>query len=310
MCDDPIIVENVKEFKKIPVPCGKCPPCVRRRIDSWVFRLMEEDRISSSSHFVTLTYSNHTIPLSKNGFPTLFKKDLQDFWKRLRKNTGYENIRYYACGEYGEKNNRPHYHAIVFNCPTAASYQDSWALEKSAFLKKYNPRLDPWPHLKETDKCVLGSVHVGQVSGQSIAYTAGYMEKKRRIPKHSREDFAPEFSVMSKGLGRTYCEKLEDGEWIPKPEIIDYHRRRLDQLYLTRRGGYRLAMPKYYRDKIFTDYDKERQLYLIHDACKEKIRQEKEDCAKANVVYEDKKRREIRARKRKYDKYNSKNRTL
>ena len=35
--------------------------------------------------------------------------------KRLRDRVGYGRFRFYACGEYGETTNRPHYHAILFN---------------------------------------------------------------------------------------------------------------------------------------------------------------------------------------------------
>lgn len=44
----------------------------------------------------------------------LHLEHLQKFFKRLRKKFG-EGIRYFACGEYGSKNGRPHYHALLFN---------------------------------------------------------------------------------------------------------------------------------------------------------------------------------------------------
>ena len=55
------------------------------------------------------------------------KKHFQNFYKKLRKKvphkpyikkdgtTGYKsNIKYYACGEYGTNNHRPHYHVVDF----------------------------------------------------------------------------------------------------------------------------------------------------------------------------------------------------
>ena len=108
------------------VPCGKCQNCLQRRVSSWSFRLMEENKQATSAHFITFTYAQE--PLSANLLPTLSKRHFQNFLKRLRKNhpripyikengkTGFKsNIKYYACGEYGTRTHRPHYHAIMFN---------------------------------------------------------------------------------------------------------------------------------------------------------------------------------------------------
>ncbi|MCE3047900.1 hypothetical protein LW137_00305 [Helicobacter sp. faydin-H23] len=64
----------------------------------------------SSSIFVTLTYSNEFLPSP----PSVSKRELQLFLKRLRKALGDKKIRYYACGEYGDTFLRPHYHLIIF----------------------------------------------------------------------------------------------------------------------------------------------------------------------------------------------------
>lgn len=235
-CDSPIYI-HVKFRGEIPFPCGKCPPCRKRKVDQWVFRLLEEDKVSEMSHFITLTYDTEHVPISQNGFMTLDKSDLQKFWKRLRKNTGYEKIKYFACGEYGEARYRPHYHAIVFNVPTVVSYAQAWSLDGQA----------------------IGSVDVGNVSGNSIAYVAKYMDKDGRIPAHGRDDRVPEFITMSKGLGSAYLDSME---------ILQYHRSRLDQLFLTRKGGYRIAMPKYYRERIWDEHERSLQIPIIREAVK------------------------------------------
>ena len=47
----------------------------------------------------------------KNNPIILKKSDFQKFIKRLRKDY---DIKYFACGEYGDKTLRPHFHAILF----------------------------------------------------------------------------------------------------------------------------------------------------------------------------------------------------
>ena len=89
-------------------PCGKCLPCVITRRQEWTCRLLLEMKVSLWTYFVTLTYADIDLPPQGQ----LHKPDLQDFFKRLRKNTGLK-LRYFAAGEYGEKG-RAHYHLLVF----------------------------------------------------------------------------------------------------------------------------------------------------------------------------------------------------
>ena len=98
-----------KDFTEIP--CGRCIECRLKRSREWANRCMLELPYHESSYFLTLTYDDNHLRYGdvhdENGFlvqnPTLYKKDLQDFFKRLRKNYKYDNhLKYYACGEYGD----------------------------------------------------------------------------------------------------------------------------------------------------------------------------------------------------------------
>lgn len=226
-CLSPFYV-RVKD-RWIPTPCGRCPPCKKRRVDGWVFRLLQEDRRSSSAYFVTLTYENAHVPISPNGFMTLDKKEFPKYMKRLRKLCPGVNLKYYACGEYGSKNHRPHYHAIIFNVPKKELLFDAWHLDGSA----------------------LGDIHVGDCSGDSIAYCMKYIDK--RTPKfHERDDRVPEFSLMSKGLGSNYI----------TPTIEKYHNADLSRMFLTLDGGHKIALPRYYRNRLYDEDSRSEQGYL------------------------------------------------
>lgn len=234
-CDSPFYVLPKKwASEKVPVPCGKCPPCKLRRVNSWVFRLLQEEKVSTAAHFVTLTYDIRCVPISENGFMTLSKRDFQLFMKRLRKlatptlstNPLVRPIKYYAVGEYGTQNNRPHYHAIIFNVSDEELYNMAWG---------------------------LGQIHIGKVSGDSIAYTMKYIDKQRGKRLHVRDDRQPEFPLMSKCLGANYL----------TAEMIAYHKADLSRLYVTKEGGHKIALPRYYRQKIYTDADLKLQVELI-----------------------------------------------
>lgn len=183
MCYSPITITVKRTDEKQSVPCGKCPLCLARRVSGWSFRLLQEDKVSISSLFITLTYDTLHVPITCNGFMALKKRDLQLFFKRLRKANlasmhktgeyGSLPIKYYAAGEYGGRTKRPHYHIILFNAKLEL-IQEAWK---------------------------LGQVHYGKVSGASVGYTLKYMCKPKTIPMHRNDDRQPEFSLMSKSWG-------------------------------------------------------------------------------------------------------------
>jgi hypothetical protein len=94
--------------------CGKCVGCRQRHQSGWALRVMLESTLWPSSLFVTLTYDENNLPLTADFEPTLSVRDIQLFFKRLRKTLG-RTIRYFGSGEYGPTGGRPHYHLVIFN---------------------------------------------------------------------------------------------------------------------------------------------------------------------------------------------------
>lgn len=222
-CMTPFIVLQKDQGRNIPVPCGKCPACVARRVSQWSFRLMQEERVSSSSHFITLTYDCKHAPISQNGFLSLDKRHVQAFFKRLRWSQDQlgikERIKYYAVGEYGGKTKRPHYHAIIFNARIEC-IQPAWS---------------------------MGHVYYGDVSGASVGYTLKYMSKTWR-PMHRNDDREWPQALMSKGLGKAYLSEAMR-EW---HESDMYNR-----MYCSLLDGRKIGMPRYYKDKLYTKEQRE-----------------------------------------------------
>lgn len=215
------------------VPCGSCFACKQRATNQWIFRLMQEDRRSESSHFITLTYDeDHLQRVGKKA--TLRKRDLQNFFKRLRRYQAYSGneaqIKYYAVGEYGSKSHRPHYHAIVFN--------STYELIEKAWTLKGKP---------------IGGIYFGDVRESSIAYTMKYMVKPerhrdiRKFRKWSTDPREYEFAVMSKNIGSNYV----------TDEIVRWHSMDVVNRNFVRLGNVKIALPRYYRDKIFNEFQKQ-----------------------------------------------------
>lgn len=242
-CLTPYNVKLKMKSQTAQVPCGKCPECVKRRVSGWSFRLMQENKISRTAYFVTLTYDTKHVPITRNaGYMTLNKKDLQDFFKRLRKahevqGKTVQNIKYYAVGEYGGKTTRPHYHIILFNSD----------------LAKISPAWN------------MGNVHYDPVNEATVGYTLKYISKppSKQIPLHRNDDRQPQFAIMSKGLGENYIENNANVHW---------HHADLDnRMYLNIEDGKKIAMPRYYKNKIYNDLERKRVSYFTQFSVKQKI---------------------------------------
>jgi len=236
-CDAPIFIKlqrprysGNQPIYSVNVACGKCYPCLRRRINQWAFRLIQEDRRSVSAYFITLTYDTDHVPITQLGNLTLRKKDLQDFFKRLRyyhatdgvyiseikaqKKVARKSIRYYACGEYGGLFGRPHYHAIIYNC-----FPDSFA--------------KAW---------TFGNIQYREADIPSMFYTLKYIEKKESKEWFYDEQVIPEFSLRSKGLGSNYITE----------ESKRHHSAALDNNYVLS-DQFKIALPRYYAKKFWPD---------------------------------------------------------
>lgn len=179
----------------IKIPCGKCIGCKLEHSRQWALRCMHEKRMHSASAFLTLTYDNNHLP--KGG--TLVKRDLQLFMKRVRKQFG-NGVRFFACGEYGEKSGRPHYHVLLLN----SDFMDKRPINSRSENQYYTSSL-------LSKLWTAGSHIIGAVDFDSAAYVARYCTKKITGPKaaahyNGRE---PEFLVMSRrpGIGTAYVQK-------------------------------------------------------------------------------------------------------
>lgn len=234
MCIAPVTIrreaDRPSNFQKVSassVPCGVCVECLAKRRNAWSFRLHYENLVSTSAYFITLTYGENEDfgeepPKSFNGIYTLDKKHLQDFFKRLRKyekaKGNNEKLKYYAVGEYGTKNLRPHYHIILFNL------SPSTALRSNMVAKRI------WKK---------GNVDIAKANIRTINYTVGYVMQGRWTPKTDDDDRQPHFSTMSKGLGAAYfTEKMQE-------HILD----RVDSSVF-HPSGFRINLPRYYLERL------------------------------------------------------------
>lgn len=180
MCLFPISIRthpNNGISEVVTVPCGNCVECCIQHSVEWAYRIMHEAKQYSESCFVTLTYNEKHLPISSSGYPTLLKKDLQDFIKRFRKSVS--KVRYFACGEYGSRGGRPHYHLILFGWSPSDGYffqrdERGNELFRSPTLEKiWSSQVS----VASTERDFFGFVSYGKLTFDSAKYCAKYMQK-------------------------------------------------------------------------------------------------------------------------------------
>lgn len=244
----------------IQVPCGQCIGCRLERSRQWAIRCVHESKAHDDNCFITLTYDNKHLPQNRS----LDKTHFQKFMKRFRKFI-YENIwvpkqkkymrrhavtrflapkiRFFHCGEYGEKNDRPHYHACIFgfDFPDKEHYKtrDGVKLYKSETLKKL------WDN---------GFVTVGDVTFESAAYVARYITKKvngEAAEKHYSRNVDGEGFVLLRKLTAEYITMSRRGgigeKWYKEYKSDVYPS---DEIILR---GKKMRPPRFYDQKYAVD---------------------------------------------------------
>lgn len=209
----------------IPAKCGCCIECRKEKQREWRVRLEEELR-SNFGYFTTLTISPEGIKEieKKTGLEwernpnEIATKALRLFLERARKDTG-KSIKHWCVTELGEDKDRIHLHGIFFGQKSAELIRKHW---------KY------------------GFVFIGDYcNSRSINYMTKYMLKVDI--KH------PEFKqivLASPGIGNGYMNR-RDYLW----QKQNY--KNINVATYTFRNGTKMAMPKYYKNKIFTDDERE-----------------------------------------------------
>ena len=198
------------------VGCGQCLGCRLESSRQWAMRCVAELACHQNACFLTLTFDNEHLPENGSISKSFFKNWMKKFRERIRYDTaikvrvpgkkkpqliGGVEIRFFGCGEYGDRRGRPHYHVIVFGYrPDDLVFREITrngdVLYTSEFIK------ESWPY---------GFHTVGEVTFESCAYVARYVTKKYMGKAKSAHygELEPEFIHMSRknGIGFEWFKK-------------------------------------------------------------------------------------------------------
>lgn len=276
-----IVFGNHHAWTDLPwfsVPCGQCIGCRVSKSQDWGTRISHEASCHEASCFVTLTYNNEHLPDDMS----VSTREVQLFNKRLRKAIG--PFRFLACGEYGDKNWRPHYHMIIFG-HDFASTRKLWRTSNGY----------PVYRSEVLEKCwTSGHSEIGTVTLASAQYVARYCLKKMTGEKAADHytrlnpltgeiiKVKPEFLTMSNkpGIGHSWITQFKSDVFPSDFVILD---------------GRKRPIPRYYKLKLEEAEQEELRQKRVHNAKKHSsnntdwrlvVREESQELRAARLIRE------------------------
>jgi hypothetical protein len=211
----------------VPVGCGKCIECKKQKARNWQVRLQEDIRVNKNAKFVTYTFSEHELQKLDNEIKGLsgYARDneicrlaVRRYTERWRKKYG-KTLRHWLVTELGHANTeRVHMHGIVWT-------------------DKVKDIGDIWKY---------GKIWIGDyVSAKTINYIVKYVNKVDQQHKTYNSKI-----FTSQGIGKEYVNRKDS-------KRNKYKKEKTIETYKTREGV-ELALPVYYRNKIYNEDERER----------------------------------------------------
>lgn len=132
--------------------------------------------------------------------------------------------KYVCVGEYGGVTHRPHYHMLLWSSAPVEKLESYWK---------------------------MGSIHFGTLTMQSAMYTLKYIIQPKQKQEEGIEKTRAQFS---KGLGLGYLSNA----------VYNYHTANYEApVCVSVVDGRQVALPRYYRNKIFTKFQMAREGHRI-----------------------------------------------
>ncbi|AXH74038.1 MAG: replication initiator protein [Microviridae sp.] len=216
---------------KVPIKCGKCMECRKAIKREWQVRLHEEIKTDKRGQFVTLSFSNEALAeleeKAKAEDPELEGYELENaaaiiairtFTENWRSEKGKQPRRWLITELGQTRTERIHIHGII------------WTLDKQAIR-------EIWKY---------GNVYIGTyVNGQTVNYIVKYVHKQDFI----HPNYKPRI-LCSKGIGAGYTASA----WKERNKFKGADTRE----YYETAQGYKINLPVYYRNKIYTEEQREK----------------------------------------------------
>lgn len=220
------------------IGCGKCFECKRKIANDWRVRLLEEIKTNKNGKFVLLTFREDDLKNLYNIVSFLtnysgYELDnavaayaMRRFLERWRKKFG-KSVRHWFVTELGQnRTERLHLHGILWTDESFDTIEDRWMY---GFVGRGR---------------LINGKYLNFVNEKSISYVVKYVHKT-----DNKHPYYKSKVLCSAGIGSGYIIRE-----VSKDNI--YNGEDTREFYRLDNGG-KIALPVYYRNKIYSEEERE-----------------------------------------------------
>lgn len=220
----PICLDKRVEY--VPIKCGRCIECRKQKKREWIVRLSEEIRTNNNAYFVTLTFNDSSIKEIKSKL-------------LIKENESYEELNLIAT--YAVR------HWLELIRKHKKKSIKHWLItELGEDFSRIHLHGIVWGNLSDIEKWKYGYWYVGDyVNEKTINYITKYMLK---VPE-KHPNFIGKI-LASKGIGSNYMKRND-------AENNKYNGKSTNESYRLQNGT-KINLPAYYRNKIYTEDEREK----------------------------------------------------
>ena len=221
----------------IEVPCGNCYECRSKKGREWKVRLYEEIKEHTYNYFVTLTFEPEKLAellkQSNRGDEdnVVAALAIRRFLERYRKKYKV-SLKHWLISELGQQGTeRLHLHGLLMT-DTPLEFGEEIQRLKDGSMRK-------WPLWG------YGNIFVGDyVNQKTVNYVIKYTTK---------------IDTDHKGFfGQIFCSPGIGKQWLESREAETYHYRpRESKDYYMCENGQKIALPTYYKNKLYNEKERE-----------------------------------------------------
>lgn len=220
----------------VSVGCGRCKECRKQKAREWQLRLLEDIKHHRNGKFVTLTFNNKSIAnlaseikatgyTLDNAIATLAVRRFLERWRKKYSTS----VRHWLITEIGHAGTENiHLHGILWTDVHLDEVEKIWG----------------YGHMWKGKRTPQGGLE-NYVTARTVNYIVKYVTKVDEKHKHYNS-----IVLTSPGIGREYVKSYNATR-------NKYNGKKTVETYRTEQG-HKITMPIYWRNKIYTEEEREK----------------------------------------------------